>query len=204
MADLVYALVRAALPVGARLDPSEGLVALSVRSAWDLLLDAAAFPEGSECVMSAVTHPDMARIARSHGLVVVPVDVDLDTLAPLEVDAALTSRTRVLLVAHLFGGEFDLAPAGEIAHARGVMVVEDRAQAFAGDLRRDEDADVSLFSFGTIKTATALGGAIALVRDAALRERMRERQRAWPAQARSRYTAKVLRIAALALRAPAG
>ena len=55
---------------------------LSVRSAWDLLLHVLAWPAGSEVIVSAITHPDMITILRAHGLVPVPVDVDLDTLAP--------------------------------------------------------------------------------------------------------------------------
>ena len=56
---------------------------LSVRSGWDLLLHVLAWPAGSEVIVSAITHPDMIRILRAHGLVPVPVDVDLDTLGAL-------------------------------------------------------------------------------------------------------------------------
>ncbi len=175
----------------------DAIVTLSVRSAWDLLLTALALPAGSEVVMSAVTHPDMARIARAHGLAVVPVDIDLDTLAPIQV--AFSKGARVLLVAHLFGGVVDLAPLAAAARARGVLVVEDRAQAFDGDLAGDPDADVSFFSFGTIKTATALGGAVAVVRDPELRLHMFAAQRSWPVQPRSGYAAKLARMAVLAV-----
>lgn len=199
--DLVFALVRCLVPIarGPRVD--DGLVTLSARSAWDLLLSTLALPAGSEVVMSAVTHPDMARIARAHGLSVVPVDIDLDTLAPSK-EAPFSERARVLCIAHLFGGEVDLAPYAEAARARGVLVVEDRAQAFVGTLGTlacDPHADVSLFSFGTIKTATALGGGIALVRDAALLERMRAAHDAWPRQTRSSYAKKLLKAALLVL-----
>ena len=47
---------------------SEGLVCLSVRSAFDLLLAALSLPRGDEIAFSAVTHPDMVRIAEAHGL----------------------------------------------------------------------------------------------------------------------------------------
>ena len=59
-----------------------GLVCLSVRSAWDLLLSGLDWPPGSEVLMSAITHPGMALILRAHGLRAVPVDLDPDTLAP--------------------------------------------------------------------------------------------------------------------------
>ena len=205
VADVLWALPRCVLGGrGPRIDG--GLVLMSVRSAWELLLDALALPPGTEVICSAVTHPDMARIARAHGLAVVPVDIDLDTLAPslADVERAVTDRTRIVLVAHLFGSEMDLGSVAEVARPRGILLVEDRAQAFDGDLRGDPRADVSLFSFGTLKTATALGGAVALVRDADLRERMRTLESAWPAQPRARYAAKLLRTLALvAVSAPA-
>lgn len=198
--DLVFPLVRCLVPIGRGPRVDDGLVTLSVRSAWDLLLGTLALPPGSEVLMSAVTHPDMARIARAHGLSVVPVDIDLDTLAPGQ--PQFSERTRVFCIAHLFGGEVDLAPYAEAARARGVLIVEDRAQTFVGTpgaLTGDPNADVSLFSFGTIKTATALGGGIALVRDAALLERMRAAHDAWPWQTRSSYAKKLLKGLVLVL-----
>jgi len=56
-----------------------------------------------------------------------------------------------------------------------------------------------MFSFGPIKTATALGGGIICVRDSELRERMRMRQAAWPIQGRREYLARLGRCAALKL-----
>src|SRR6266545_7787405 len=47
-------------------DP-QGMVCLSVRSAFDLLLDALALEPGDEVAFTAVTHPDMVRIAEAHG-----------------------------------------------------------------------------------------------------------------------------------------
>src|SRR5215216_7704515 len=84
----------------------EGLVCFSVRSGWDLWLGARGLRAGDEVLVSAITHPDMIRIINEHGLRAVPVDIDPETLAPRPwtLEAALTPRTRVVLVAHLFGG----------------------------------------------------------------------------------------------------
>ena len=65
----------------------KGLVCYSVRSGWDLWLGAQDFRAGDEILVSAVTHPDMVRIIREHGLRAVPVDIDPRTLAPLPSDA---------------------------------------------------------------------------------------------------------------------
>src|SRR5205814_10141043 len=129
---------------------------------------ALSLPTGDEIAFSSITHPDMVRIARAHGLRSLPVDLDPETLAPRAdaLERAITPRTRLLIVAHLFGGRADLAPLAEIATRHRLLVVEDCAQCLRGseDLG-DEQADVSLFSFGSTKTATALGGALARVGD---------------------------------------
>ena len=74
----------------------------------------------------------MVRIIRGHGLRAVPVDIDPETLAPRPwmLEVALTPRTRVVLVAHLFGGRMDLGPVARFARERGLLLVEDCAQAF--------------------------------------------------------------------------
>src|SRR3982751_1765425 len=87
------------------------IVTLSVRSAWDLMLTAFNLPPGSEVIMSAVSIPDMARIAEAHGLVVIPIDLDPSTMTP-RVDLysrAFNDRTRIVLLAHLLGGSFDIS-----------------------------------------------------------------------------------------------
>jgi perosamine synthetase len=172
-----------------------GLVCLSVRSAWDLLLQVLAWPAGSEVLVSAITHPDMITIIRTHGLVPVPVDVDLATLAPsvADLERASTERTRAVLVVHLFGGRLDLAPINAFCRRHDLMLVEDSAQAFTGRLSlAPTGADVSMISFGMIKTASAVGGALVSVIDTELRSSMRKEQAGWPAQGRVAYAAKVI------------
>ena len=163
----------------------DAIVTLSVRSGWDLALTAFNFPEGSEIIMSAVTIPDMQRIAEAHGLVVIPVDLDPDTMIP-RLDAyerAFSDRTCAVMLAHLLGGSFDITPFASIADFHGVPVIEDRAQAFVGPHDWGSDlAVISLYSFGSIKTSTALGTAVTIVRDPQLRERMRDIQSRWDFQ----------------------
>ena len=112
----------------------------------------------------------------------------------------MTPRTRVLVVAHLFGTRVDLAPLAEAARRHGLLLVEDCAQSFRGP-GDDGDplADVSLFSFGAIKTATALAGAIVRVRDPELAARMRALQADGGVQRRREYATRVLRFLTLVL-----
>jgi len=179
-----------------------GLVCLSVRSAWDLLLGVLDWPPGSEVLVSAITHPGMVAILRAHGLQAVPVDLDLDTLAPsvAALEAARTDRTRGVLVAHLFGGRLDLDPLLGFARRHDLLLVEDGAQAFTGLASLvPSGADASLFSFGLIKTASAAGGALMMVADPTLLARLRTAHAHWPRQRARSYAAKLAKTAGLAL-----
>ncbi|HLL39417.1 MAG TPA: DegT/DnrJ/EryC1/StrS family aminotransferase [Rubrobacteraceae bacterium] len=194
---------RLAAEVARTFPPSEdALVCLSVRSGFDLLLGALAEPPGGEVLVSAVTHPDMVRIIEGHGLGAVPVDLDTATLEPRIklLQRALSPRTRAILVAHLFGSRFDLDPIAAFARKHRLLLVEDCAQTFRGTWDPgDSLADVSMFSFGTLKTASAVGGAILRIRNSGLLEKMRWGQERWPVQSRRHYAGRLLRALYLIL-----
>jgi perosamine synthetase len=177
-----------------------GLACLSVRSAFDLSLEALSFDPGDEVVVSAITHPDMVRVLEAHGLRALPLDVDPDTLTPRAdlLERLIGPRTRALLVAHLFGARADLTQLAAVARIHGLLLIEDCAQSFCGpDDWGSPLADISLFSFGAIKTATALGGSLVRVQDAGLLERMRRVHARWPEQRRREYAARVVKFLGL-------
>lgn len=182
-------------------DPAgDAFACLSVRSGLDLYLEMLALPPGSEVLMSALTIPDMWKVVQHHGLVPVPVDVEAETLAPRPEAwrAAATKRTRLAIFAHLFGTRVSLAPLVELRRELGILVLEDCAQAYTGaDFKGDRDADVSMFSFGPIKTATALAGGVLRIRDRAILTRMRAAHATWPAQSRAGYARRILKYGVL-------
>ena len=210
--DLLFALTaciwafrrrRLAAEVARSFAPSENaLVCLSVRSGFDLLLGTLAVSPEDEVLVSAVTHPDMVRIIQGHGLRAIPVDLDTASLEPRVelLEGALSPRTRAVLVAHLFGGRFDLDPVVAFARRHGLLLIEDCAQAFRGppDVG-DTAANVSMFSFGSIKTASAVGGAVLCVRDAGLLRKLRAAQDRWPVQSRFHYAGRLLKALCLVL-----
>ena len=151
------------------------LVCLTVRSAFDLVLRASSWQSDDEVIFSALNIPQMYRIARHHDLRLVPVDIDTETAywSGSSLESTISKRTRAVVLAHLFGARRPLDASVSIAHRHSAIVIEDCAQAYAGpDWHGDPRADVSLFSFGPMKTATALGGAIAVVRNHQLAKRM--------------------------------
>ncbi|HEY1068236.1 MAG TPA: DegT/DnrJ/EryC1/StrS family aminotransferase, partial [Pirellulales bacterium] len=172
------------------------VASLSVRSGLDALLTALRWPAGDEVLVSAVTIPDMLRVIEAHGLTPVPLDVKRDSLAPdvVETAARITPRTRAMLIAPLFGSRIPLGSFAELARRRDVSLWEDAAQGYSadGDVG-SEFADVSFFSFGTIKAQTALGGACLRFRDSRLAEECRRVQAAWPWQTDGEFRRKVRR-----------
>jgi len=206
--DLIYA-GRCCLTTGSRriitqkiesiwdTENQKALVSFSVRTGFDLLLEALKFEQGDEVLISALTIPDMPRIIENHGLVPIPIDLTIDDLAPSleKIEAAITSKTKAIVVAHLFGGIIDLDKISEVAQRHNILLIEDCAQSFYSvSYSGNPKSDISMFSFGTIKTATALGGGILIVRNnVPLANKMKNLYSAYPIQRRKRFLQKVIK-----------
>ena len=163
----------------------DALACRSVRTGFDLLLRTLKLPAGSEVLMSAINLPDMVRIVREHDLVPVPVDVYGENLRLdlASLRRAVSPKSRVLVIAHLYGARMTLDDVLLVAQEHNLFVIEDCAQAYAGDAwRGDTRSQAALFSFGTIKTGTALGGALCRVQSPELLLQMREAQQQYPVQ----------------------
>lgn len=189
------ALTRALSGVWQHASPHAWHPALSVRSGFDAALQALELPAGSEVIVSAITIPHMLQLLDHHKLVAVPLDLDPDTLS-LDPDAlkqAISPKTRAILIAHLFGSRMDLTPIAQIARDHDLLLLEDAAQAFtaAGYLGHPM-SDLVMFSFGAIKSFTALGGAMIGARDAVLARQVAAILSAHPAQAQRVYLKKLL------------
>ncbi|MGB2498387.1 MAG: DegT/DnrJ/EryC1/StrS family aminotransferase [Mariniblastus sp.] len=175
------------------------LVCLSVRSGFDLLLSSQDWPKDSEIIFTGLTIPDMPRIARQHGFRPVGVDLDISKLEPAmdEIQRLVTPQTKAIVIAHLMGGRVPTTEIARIAKQQNLFLIEDFAQSYRGQLFSSGDA--SMFSFGTIKTNTALGGAIMFIADPKLRERMINRHNQWPQQSTIRYAKRILKYSLVKL-----
>jgi len=181
-------------------DPDRVFVCFSVRTGFDLLLKALSFPPKSEVLVSALTLPDMVKIIREHDLVPVPVDIHPGDMAPRveDLQKSITSSTRALLVAHLYGAYAAIDPVVSFAKEHDLVVIEDCAQAYDGASPvRHPEADCTMYSFGTIKTATALGGAVFVFRDGDMAGKMEELYASYPVQSRASFLRKILKYTVL-------
>jgi len=179
-------------------NPNHVLPCLSVRTGFDLFLRVMNYPPGTEVVMSAVNIPDMLRIVHAHGLKVISLDIDMETMAPKIhlLDSLVTEHTKVLVVASIYGRRFNMDSIVSAAQYHGLIVVEDCAESFGGfDYLGYEGSDLALFSFGPIKHHTAFGGAITKVRCKDLYEKMSSLYESDPMQPRLEYFKKIVKYA---------
>lgn len=92
---------------------------------------------GDEVVMPAFTFVSCANAVALRGATPVFVDVRADTLNidPVEAAGAITPRTRAIIAVHYGGVPCDMAAITDIADRRGLLVIEDAAQALMSTYR---------------------------------------------------------------------
>jgi dTDP-4-amino-4,6-dideoxygalactose transaminase len=176
------------------------LACLSVRSGFDLVLQQLALPRGSEVLVSAITIRDMVNIMEHHGLVAVPLDLEPESCAvqTAALERALTANTKALVVAHLFGNRMPMDDIAAFAQRHKLFLFEDCAQAFAADgYRGHAGSNVVMFSFGTIKTASAGGGALLNFKSDVLRHATAAAQQRYAVQQTAPFARKLLKLALL-------
>lgn len=111
-----------------------------------------------------------------------PVFADIDpvnfNLDPTCVERALTRRTRAIIPVHLYGQCASMEPILDMAHLRGLAVVEDCAQAIGAEYhghRSGSMGDFGCFSFYPTKNLGGAGdGGMVIVRDAQQAKRLRQ------------------------------
>ena len=181
-------------------DSRHPFTCLSVRTGFDLLLSALNLPKNSEIIVSALTIEGMLKIIEAHGLVAVPVDIETDTLAPSveQIESVITDKTKLILIAHLFGSRINLDTIAQVAQKHQLLLIEDCAQQFDGMPEGRQDvADVSMYSFGPIKTATALGGAVFSVAQKKLADQLTGLESKYPKRPRSFFFRRLLKYSFL-------
>lgn len=154
---------------------------------------------GDEVICQSYTFFVVPAMIRLAGLQTVFTDVDPKTynLVPEAVEAAVTPRSRVLVVTHLHGVPAPLEPLLEIARKHGLRVIEDCAHAtglrYRG--RYVGTHDIGCFSLGVGKNLSTLQGGMLATTDPALADRLRKDQATFQAPGR----ADVLSLAASAV-----
>ena len=170
------------------------LMSLSVRSSFDLFLQAMDFPPDSEIISTCINIKQMSDIAEYHGVHLKPVDVDLSNLKPniSQIESLITKKTVGIMIVQLYGMKFSTKELNEIAEKHNLLVIEDCAQAFYGpEALHKVETDVAFFSFGSIKRFTCLGGACIVSNNPVILQKMRHIQSTYKIQGQLEYFFKL-------------
>lgn len=147
--------------------------------ALHLALRAMEVGPGDEVIVPSNTYIATWLAVSQCGAIPVPVEPVEATynLDPAKLEAAITSRTKVILPVHLYGQPADLDPILDIARLHGLRVLEDGAQAHGARYkgkRLGAHGDAVAWSFYPGKNLGALGdGGAVTTDDAALADRIR-------------------------------
>jgi dTDP-4-amino-4,6-dideoxygalactose transaminase len=165
--------------LGQSLGGREVVACGSGTSALTLVLHAMGVAAGDEVVVPAFGCAPLAASVVNLGATPVFADIDPDTLtvAPDEVERAITPRTRVLMPAHIFSIMADVPRLRRIADEHGVRLLEDSAVAQGAVLDGVPAGcwgDAGVFSFVQVKSFGMPGeGGAVVTRDPALAARVR-------------------------------
>jgi dTDP-4-amino-4,6-dideoxygalactose transaminase len=137
-------------------------------SALHLALLAAGIGPGDEVITTPFTF--VATVAAIGYAGATPVYADIDAASynidPAKIEAAITSKTKAIMPVHLYGQPAEMDPILEIARRRGLLVIEDAAQAHGAEYhgrRAGSLADLACFSFYPGKNLGAYGEGGAVV-----------------------------------------
>jgi dTDP-4-amino-4,6-dideoxygalactose transaminase len=146
----------------------EAIAVNSGTSALHLALLAAGVDPGDEVITTPFSFAATAATIYYCGATPVFVDIDPATfnLDPAKLEAAISSRTKAILPVHLYGQPAEMDPILALARARGILVIEDAAQAHGAEYkgrRAGTLADLACFSFYPTKNLGAYGEGGAVV-----------------------------------------
>jgi dTDP-4-amino-4,6-dideoxygalactose transaminase len=147
--------------------------------ALHLILRAYGIGAGDEVIVPANTYIATWLAVSYTGATPVPVEPCEATynINPARIEAAITPRTKAILVVHLYGQPVDFEPVRDLAQRNGLKIIEDAAQAHGARYRGQRVGglgDAAGFSFYPGKNLGALGdGGAVTTHDAALAEQIR-------------------------------
>ncbi|MBX9779086.1 MAG: DegT/DnrJ/EryC1/StrS family aminotransferase [Chitinophagaceae bacterium] len=125
-------------------------------------------PKGSEIIVPANTYiaSIISIIHAGHIPVLVEPDIKTYNIDPHKIEEAITSKTKAIMVVHLYGKCCEMDLIGEIASKYGLPIIEDCAQAHDATYKGQKAGTFGVlgaFSFYPSKSLGALGDAGAII-----------------------------------------
>lgn len=164
--------------IGLRHAVEYALATTSCTAALHLSTLALGLESGDEVIVPAFTWVTSAHCVEYVGAKVVFADIDLSTfnLNPEAVEAAITPRTKAIVVVHLFGKAAPMRELKDIADRHGLRIIEDAACAIGTHYEGQPIGaigDLGCFSFHPRKVITTGEGGMVTTNDPELAERVK-------------------------------
>lgn len=155
----------------------EAVAVSSGTAALHLALLAHNIGRGDEVITTAFSFTATANTILLVGATPVFVDIEPDTytLDPIQIETAITRRTRAIMPVHLYGHPCDMNRLQQIAEAYTLALIEDASQAHAAtiDGRPVGSFGTGCFSFYATKNMTTGEGGMVTTNDPAIAEQVR-------------------------------
>lgn len=133
-------------------------------------------PKGSEVILPDFTIISCVQAIVKAGLIPVPVDCTSDTwnLDVSKVEEKINSKTKAIMVVHIYGLPVDMDPIWNLAKKYDLLIIEDAAEAHGLTYRNKQCGglgDISIFSFFPNKHITSGEGGMVLTSNEAFYDR---------------------------------
>lgn len=163
----------------ARVTRKHGVAVANGSAALDIAVAALRLGPGDEVILPSFTIISCAASVVRAGATPVVVDCDPNTwnMTADRVAAAITPRTRAIMVVHIYGLPVDMDPILALAEKHGLAVIEDAAEMHGQTYRGRQCGSfgtISIFSFYPNKLVTSGEGGMLVTDDPALAERCRK------------------------------
>lgn len=155
-----------------------GIAVCNGSVALDVAIAALGLGPGDEVILPTFTIISCPAAVVRAGATPVLVDCEPDTwnTTAERIAAGITSRTKAIMIVHIYGLPVDMDPVLALARRYGLKIIEDAAEMHGQTYRGrpcGSFGDISTFSFYSNKLVTTGEGGIVLADDAALAERCR-------------------------------
>lgn len=145
-------------------------------AALEIAIRALEITEGDEVILPTFTIISCAAAVVKAGAISVFVDCDINNwnMAVTQIEEKITSKTRAIMVVHIYGLPTDMDPVLELAKKYNLYVIEDAAEMH-GQMYKGQPCggfgDISIFSFYPNKHITTGEGGMILTNNPSIAER---------------------------------
>lgn len=155
-----------------------GIAMVNGTATLHMALEAAGVGEGDEVICPPLTMSSSSLCVLHANAIPVFADVDRETflITADTIRQKITEKTKAIITVSLYGLSPDMDPIMELAHEKGIIVIEDDAQCFLAKYKGrmvGTLADMASFSFQSSKHMTAGEGGMVLTDDEDLALKLR-------------------------------